>query len=708
MTVFVACPKRREESAPAMNARKAVEMRFSSQALCWGRFCAAALLATVSLAHAADTAYGRVIVKLKPDASVLRSSVVQVQSAGSSGQTHVMQRLGQRRGLVVQDGREVGRHVHVAMAQGMSSEALAAVLAKDSDVLYAVPDRLRKLHSVYPNDPLFSDVANPNVAVGQWFLRAPDATIVSAINAQPAWDSVRGQGITVAEVDSGVRTDHPDLVNKLRPGVNVISYAAVAGVSGGRSTDPSDLGDWVDQSGINAISAEVGVTVDCKVLDKSTWHGTEVAGIIGAETNNGIGGASVAPEAMILPVRALGKCGGWDSDIIAGMHWASGEAIAGPNNSTIAAPPTPARVINMSLGAQDSCSSAYKDVIAELTARGVVIVASAGNDNGLAVSTPANCPGVIAVAGLRHAGTKVGYSSLGPEVSLSAPAGNCVNGETGPCLYTMLTTSNSGTTTPVTNANNGSIYTDQVNRWANGTSFAAPQVSGAVALLLEARASLTPAAVSSLLRRHARAFPTSGDTNASGNCVAPSAAEQLVCYCTTQTCGAGMLDVDAAVQAALTDPVAVITVNPATQATPVANQAVVLDAAQSLASPAGSSISSYDWQVLDDGGIVNATGWSSSSAQTQLTPTGAGAFRVRLQVLDDAGRSAYIDQWVYVAASAPVTPTSASSGGGGGGGGSVDTLALIALALLTLAASVPRLRLHRIRAEASTRQTRRP
>lgn len=686
-------------------------MSFSSKARWWPRLGVALLLAAAPLAQAADSTYGRVIVKLKPDASVLRSSVVQAQSAGSSTQTHLMQRLGQRRGLVVQDGREVGPHVHVAMAQGMSSEALAAVLAKDSDVLYAVPDRLRKPHSVYPDDPLFSDVGNPNVAVGQWFLRTPDVDAPhAAINAQAAWNppnNVRGAGITVAAVDTGVRADHPDLVNKLLPGANMISYASVAGVPapGGRSTDPADLGDWVDQAGIDAISAEVHVTVDCQVLDTSTWHGTKVAGIIGAQSNNGIGGASVAPEAMILPVRVLGKCGGWDSDIIAGMRWASGESVPGPGSTTIAAPPTPARVINMSLGAQDSCSQAYKDAIASITARGVVIVASAGNDNGLAVSTPANCPGVIAVAGVRHVGTKVRYSSLGPEVSLSAPAGNCVN-LSGDCLYTMLTTTNSGNKDPVSNANGGSIYTNQASRWANGTSFAAPQVSGAAALLLQARSSLTPAAVSSILRRHARAFPTSGDPLASGNCVAPSSAEQLECYCTTQTCGAGMLDVDAAVQAALTDPVAVITVNPSTQATPQPNQPVYLNAAQSMVSPVGASMSSYAWQVLNDGGIVNASAWSSNSVETQLTPTGPGAFKVQLQVTDDTGRSATIDQWVYVAASVPVTNTSTSSGGGGGG--SVDGAALVGLALLTLIGSMPRLRLSRVRAVASTRRTRRP
>ena len=84
--------------------------------------------------------------------------------------------------------------------------------------------------------------------------------------------------------------------------------------------------------------------------------------------------------------------------------------------------------IRISFVADDgSCSAAYRDAIAAVNAAGAVVVASAGNSTGHAVGTPANCPGVIAVGGLRHAGTKVGYSDLGPEISISAPAGNCIN-----------------------------------------------------------------------------------------------------------------------------------------------------------------------------------------------------------------------------------------------------------------------------------------
>src|SRR5262249_20126029 len=153
----------------------------------------------------------------------------------------------------------------------------------------------------------------------------------------------------------------------------------------------------------------------------SSWHGTRVAGILGAITNNGVGVAGLTWSPQILPVRALGKCGGLDSDIIAGMLWAGGIAVSGaPNN------PSPARIINMSLGGAGGCLGSYRDAIGQLTALGVLVVASAGNEGG-PVDTPANCPGVAGIAGLRQAGTKVGYSSLGPQIALGAPAGNCGN-----------------------------------------------------------------------------------------------------------------------------------------------------------------------------------------------------------------------------------------------------------------------------------------
>jgi serine protease len=233
----------------------------------------------------------------------------------------------------------------------------------------------------------------------------------------------------------------------------------------------------------------------------------------------------------------LGKCGGYDSDIIAGMMWAGGLSDdVGLGRARLSYPnPYPARVLNLSLGTQGNCSRAYTDVIEQLSQRGVTVVAAAGNDTGFPVATPANCPGVIAVAGLRHIGTKVGYSNIGPEVSLAAPAGNCVN-LTGPCLYPLVTTTNAGRNSPTANT-----YSDAENA-SVGTSFAAPLVAATAALMIAANEGLSPVDIKSILKRTARPFPRTGAEQGVRVCNEPSSTEQLECYCTTSTCGAGFLN----------------------------------------------------------------------------------------------------------------------------------------------------------------------
>ncbi len=428
------------------------------------------------------------------------------------------QALGERIGMSLHSGIGVADRTQVVFASGMSSRALADRLSRESDVEYAVPDQ-RKQRSAAPNDPRYLSVAGTNgPAAGQWYLRAPQAaapmtngTIVSAINAEAAWDVTQGSSsVVVAVLDSGIRFDHPDLKRvaeggNLLPGYDMLAddigqFAgtfASAGDGDGRDADPSDTGDWITQG---ESDNSTGLFYQCPVGD-SSWHGTQVAGLIGALTDNAVGMASVGRNVRILPVRVLGRCGGYDSDILAGMRWAAGITVPG-----VPANPHPAKVLNMSLGASGvACTAAYQTAVNEIVARGVSIVASAGNSAGHAVGEAGQLrrrDRGRRGAPRRHQGRLL---RPGPEVAISAPGGNCVN-TTGACLYPILTTTNAGTTSPVANS---AIYTDAFNP-SLGTSFSAPLVAGTAALMLSARPSLTPAEIRALIKRSARTFPATG------------------------------------------------------------------------------------------------------------------------------------------------------------------------------------------------------
>jgi len=506
-----------------------------------------------------EGANARVIVKLKADSPLLRGRL----PSATDEHARRARTLGDRVGVAMTAGRGIADRVQVVMARGMTSAALARRLARERDVEYAVADG-RKHRVSAPNDSLYAAGGPAGPAAGQWYLRAPSGAVQSSIDVETAWNYSTGvPGTIVAVLDTGVRYDHPDLLaasagGKLLPGYDMISYSNVANDNSSRDPDATDPGDWVTTAEANNSN---GVFYQCGTFNSATgqyegedssWHGTQVSGIIAAITNNATGMASVGPNLRVLPVRVLGKCGGYDSDIVAAMRWAAGLPVPGVSMNGNAA-----RVINMSLGGAGECSQAYLDAVAEITAVGTVIVAAAGNTVGHAAGEPANCPGIIAVAGLRHAGTKVGFSDLGLNITISSPAGNCVNTDPGsPCLYPILTTSNSGATTPA-----ASIYTDSYNL-SLGTSFSVPLVAGTVGLMLSAQPTLTPYQARLLLQASARPFPTTGGDNGDGTpvpqCVVPrldpqgNPIDQSQCYCTVNTCGAGMLDAGAAVRAAAT------------------------------------------------------------------------------------------------------------------------------------------------------------
>ena len=487
---------------------------------------------------AGEAGIARVIVRFKPEAALLRESALSARAGAVETRRALQGRaaaLGSRRGMTLAAGPPVDDRTQAVSASGSTSAALAAALAADPDVEFAVPDEPRRRFAV-PNDPLYATGGATGPASGQWYLRAPDAQVRSGIDAPLAWDRTTGSAdIVVAIIDTGVRFDHPDLAGRLLPGYDMVSDDAVANdADPGRDADASDPGDWIT----SADASQPGFS-GC-TPEASSWHGTQLAGLIGAASDNELGMAGVAWNVRLLPVRVLGKCHGFDSDILAGMRWAAGLPVPG-----VPANPTPARVLNMSLGGAGACSAAYRTAVAELAAAGAVVVAAAGNTTGRAVSMPANCPGAVGVAGLRHTGTKVGFSDLGPEIALGAPGGNCVNLD-GACLYPLLTTTNPGQTAPVAG---GAAYTDSFDI-SVGTSFAAPLVAGTAALVLSVRPELRPADVRTVLRASARPFPVASTDPSVPACHAPGNVDQLECHCTASTCGAGMLDAAAAVAAA--------------------------------------------------------------------------------------------------------------------------------------------------------------
>lgn len=503
--------------------------------------CACAPLATAA-EHAA-----RVIVGYRVEAPLLR----QKSTSDADARRLRAKALGERVGRPLAAGAALSDRAEVVTAAGVSSDALAAQLRAQPDVEYAVPDERRHRHAL-PNDPLYLSGAPGNgPASGQWYLRPPLAGVKAGIDAQGAWSLSTGSAsVVVAVVDTGVRYEHPDLLSvevggHLLPGYDMIADADVANDGDGRDADASDPGDWIT----DAEAAQPGGPFEDCAVEDSSWHGTQVSGLIGALTDNGLGMASVARNVRILPVRALGKCGGFDSDIIAAMRWAAGLAVPGtPANAS------PAAIINLSLGGEGSCTFAYQQAVSEITAAGVAIVASAGNSAGHQVGAPGRCAGVITVGGLRHIGTKVGFSDLGPELAISAPGGNCINTALGsPCLYPILTTKTAGTTTP-----GAPTWTDSLHP-SLGTSFSAPLVSGTLALMRAVRPTLSVAQATQILKATSRPFPASGSDPATPQCKVPqydasgAPVDQLECYCTTRTCGAGMLDTASAVLAASTD-----------------------------------------------------------------------------------------------------------------------------------------------------------
>jgi serine protease len=364
---------------------------------------------------------------------------------------------------------------------------VADVIARyqaDPQVAYVVPDRLNKPQAD-PNDTEYSK---------QWDLFESTA----GMNVPGAWATSTGSGVTVAVIDTGYVT-HSDVAGNIVAGYDFISDTAVSVDGDGRDSNPADPGDWyaTDECGTGTGSSN------------SSWHGTHVAGTIAAVTNNGKGVAGIAYNAKISPLRVLGKCGGYDSDIIDAITWASGGTVSGvPANANVA------KVINMSLGGSGACTSATQTAITAAVNRGTTVVVAAGNENSNTSGfSPSSCSNVINVAATNRTGARASYSNYGTLVDIAAPGGQTSTGTANGILSTL----NSGTKTASTES----------YAYYQGTSMATPHIAGLVALMKSANSSLTPAQIESAIKTNARALP--------GAC--------------TGGCGAGLADATKTVQA---------------------------------------------------------------------------------------------------------------------------------------------------------------
>jgi len=436
----------------------------------------------------------RIIVKYKQAAS-------QSGMASPAGENR-MQALDTAAGVELEYLHAASNNTHILQIPDNLSETeikeIAARIAAMPDVEYAEPDYIL-FPALTPNDPSFTQ---------QW-----DLFETYGINAPAAWDITTGSSsIRIAVIDTGI-TDHADLAGRWVGGYDFISDDLIANDGDARDGNPHDAGDW-----ITSAEASSGYFFLCSV-GNSSWHGTHVAGTIGAVANNSKGVTGINWNSPIVPVRVLGKCGGYMSDISDGMLWAAGISVAGvPDN------PNPAKVLNLSLGGSGSCGTTLQNAIDTINAAGSIVVVAAGN-SALNLNTnnyqPANCNGVITVAATGSGGSRASYSNYGTTVEISAP-GNSV-----------YSTINTGTTTPVSDT----------YAYYSGTSMATPHVAGVISLMLSLNPSLTYPDVLQILQNTATAFPVGSS-------------------CTTSTCGSGIVNAAAAlsaVQAGMTLPDLIIT-----------------------------------------------------------------------------------------------------------------------------------------------------
>lgn len=283
------------------------------------------------------------------------------------------------------------------------------------------------------------------------------------INLEDAWDvSTGSNSVIVAVVDTGILLDHPDLGNQLVDGYDFISDDTISGDDeSGIDSNPDDPGDQSNADGT------------------SSFHGTHVAGIIAAQSNNTQGVAGIAWNVKIMPVRAMGIGGGTTYDVMQAVKFA-----AGLDNDSGTIPADPADIINLSLGGSGS-TTYEQEIFDDVREEGVIVIAAAGNDGGNTKSYPAAYDGVVSVSAVDDSKNFTSYSNYGTSIDLSAPGGSSDQQIYSTCGYD----DRSGTDVSY-------AYTYEQ---MYGTSMAVPHVSGVAALMKSLYTGLTPDGFDGLL-----------------------------------------------------------------------------------------------------------------------------------------------------------------------------------------------------------------
>lgn len=464
-------------------------------------------------------------------------------------------KIAKERGVTVKELRETAAGARVvSFSKSLSASEQKLVIdsfKSQTDVEYAEADTLFQ-PSYTPNDPSYPS---------QWNLQDESA----GLKLPTAWDKTLGNGQVVAVVDTGI-LPHSDL-----------------------DANPRDEGDW-------KVPGDCGLTA----TTNSTWHGTHVAGSIAALGNNSKGVMGVAPGVKVVPIRTMGLCGGYMSDVADGVIWAAGGTVTGvPANAN------PARTINLSVGAVAACSITSQNAIDFAVGRGSTLFVSAGNSNtDVTKSSPANCQSVISVGASGRNGNRSYYSNFGSTLDLMAPGGDTAG-------Y-IIAPLNSGTTIPGAESYKG----------YQGTSMAAPMAAGVGALMLAADPLLTSTQIEATLK---------------------ATANPMLVAC-PEGCGAGVVNASAAVK------VGVAPVNAVTSSTPVitgtAKIGYVLSANAGTWGPtgvaltyqwnrsgvaiAGANSSTYSLTADDTNKVMTVTVTGSASGYTTISKTSMGTASVAL------------------------------------------------------------------------------